>query len=596
MMISGTAKPTYAPGDRVDYTCRPGYRRLSSRPIQVVCQKDDTWTPLQGVCAKKKCPLLGEPSNGRVNYVNGSVVFGSEAHITCDKGFHTIGTKILYCELAGNDVAWSDTVPNCIKVKCAKPAQIPNGRFTNSYKDTFEYSEVVTYSCDPSTGPDPYSLVGQRQLICSAGGNWSAEPPECKVVRCPYPVVENGRPITAIGKRFYYAATVQFECLDGFYLRGQSTVSCGPNSSWLPGLPTCARDVCGDPPRSYAMQIKGSPKAVYMPGDRVEYVCRPGYRLVPGQSAAAVCRVDSTWTPLQNACVKKKCPTLRDPNNGRVKYVSGAGELGSEVRITCNNGYRLAGGDSKLYCELFGANVMWTQPFPQCDKIKCAAPAQIPNGKFTYSYKDTFEFNDVVTYSCDTSNGPDPYSLVGENKLTCSASGEWDREPPECTVVRCPYPVVENGRPITAIGKRFYYAATVQFECLDGFYLRGQSTMSCGPNSSWLPGLPTCARDADTTPAARPSETSRPGISTPSSESSPLQTSETIGVGLISLIVLNVWRQRPLQTFPRTQLPPEKTLPSEGPLTRASVSLDPGKAVTTQSASRRHSPRNKAGS
>ncbi|XP_060034349.1 membrane cofactor protein-like isoform X1 [Erinaceus europaeus] len=269
MMISGSAKPTYAPGDRVDYTCRPGYKSVPGMPpTHVVCQNDNTWTPLQEACTRKKCPTLADPSNGRVDYVNGSAEFGSQAHVSCDEGFHTIGTKILYCELAGNDVAWSDTVPNCIKVECAKPAQIPNGRFTNSHKDTFEYSEVVTYSCDPSNGPDPYSLVGQRQLICSAGGKWSAEPPECKVVKCPYPVVDNGRPTRAIGKKFYYEATVQFACYDGFYLSGNSTVLCGADSTWQPPLPTCIKvpDATSTEPPPVPPGPRPTPPATLPPG------------------------------------------------------------------------------------------------------------------------------------------------------------------------------------------------------------------------------------------------------------------------------------------------------------------------------------------
>lgn len=63
---------------------------------------------------------------------------------------------------------------------CQSPKQIPNGMYTNSHKDVFEYNEVVTYSCNPSNGSDQYSLVGESRLVCSGPNKWSGDPPECK--------------------------------------------------------------------------------------------------------------------------------------------------------------------------------------------------------------------------------------------------------------------------------------------------------------------------------------------------------------------------------------------------------------------------------
>ncbi|XP_053523947.1 membrane cofactor protein-like isoform X3 [Artibeus jamaicensis] len=242
MMLKGSPKNVYQSGESVEYQCRPGYIRIVP-PLSVtsVCQADDTWAPLQEACRKKPCPQLADPTNGGVVYVNGSYQFGSQARYVCNEGYYLIGTKILYCELSGTTVAWSGDPPHCEKILCQPPRKISNGRYTNSHKDTFQYNEVVIYTCDPSNGPDEYSLVGENKLVCSGHNLWSSNPPECKVVKCQYPVLENGRLVSGAGTKFYYKATVTVECLPGFHLEGSGRISCGRNSIWEPKMPKCIK-------------------------------------------------------------------------------------------------------------------------------------------------------------------------------------------------------------------------------------------------------------------------------------------------------------------------------------------------------------------
>uniref|UniRef100_A0A8C9E536 Membrane cofactor protein n=1 Tax=Phocoena sinus TaxID=42100 RepID=A0A8C9E536_PHOSS len=241
MRLQHAPKPNYSPGETIHYKCRLGFRPMAPPlPTSAVCQDDNTWSPLQEACTRKLCPNLGDPVNGQVNYVNGSTMFGSQAHYVCNEGFYMIGSRILYCEISGNNVIWDDNPPLCERVLCATPRNITNGRITN-YKDEYEYNEIVTYSCNPSDGPDEYSLVGESVLVCVDSDRWSSDSPQCKVVKCEYPVVEHGKMVSGFRKKFYYKSQVAFECNQGFYLHGSNTIVCGANSTWEPKIPMCTK-------------------------------------------------------------------------------------------------------------------------------------------------------------------------------------------------------------------------------------------------------------------------------------------------------------------------------------------------------------------
>ncbi|XP_023614709.1 membrane cofactor protein isoform X15 [Myotis lucifugus] len=249
MKAKGNPVPPVSPGFAVEYECRPGYRLIVPlvRPTTTVCLADGTWAPpLQEACTRKSCPQLTEPLNGRVE---GSFQFGSQANYSCNEGYNLVGTPVLHCQLAGdgNNVAWSGDPPQCEKILCQPPKQIENGIFSNSHKDIFEYNEVVTYSCKPSTGPDEYSLVGESRLICTGPNKWSSNPPECKVVKCPYPSLPDGTIVSGFGKKYYYKAEVQFECNQGYSLEGSRKIVCEANNAWVPEIPRCVKVVTSPP-------------------------------------------------------------------------------------------------------------------------------------------------------------------------------------------------------------------------------------------------------------------------------------------------------------------------------------------------------------
>nr|ACN94416.1 testicular complement regulatory protein isoform A [Apodemus agrarius] len=242
MELKGTPKLYYAVGERIEFKCKKGYLHLSPNLMIATCGPNHTWVHISDVgCIKVQCTMLQNPSFGKVHYIDGRFSWGARAKFTCMEGYYLAGMSVLHCVLKGDEAYWNGHPPSCEKVYCLPPPKIKNGTHTFTDINVFKYHEAVIYSCDPNPGPDKFSLVGTSVLFCAGQNTWSNSPPECKVVKCPFPVLQNGRQISRAGEKFSYQAIVMFECVQGFYMEGSSMVVCSANNSWEPSIPKCLK-------------------------------------------------------------------------------------------------------------------------------------------------------------------------------------------------------------------------------------------------------------------------------------------------------------------------------------------------------------------
>nr|KAF6315887.1 CD46 molecule [Pipistrellus kuhlii] len=262
---------------------------------------------------------------------------------------------------------------------------------------------------------------------------------------------------------------------------------------------------CGKPPVFQSMKLKGTLKPSYAPGEKIYFECNPAYYYSYFYGLSTYCEKNNTWHPIDEACYRKQCPVPKVPN-GEVyeQFEPNTGfQFGKNAYFYCNYGYYLK-GEAVITCELSGDTVYWGSDIPTCEKILCKAPADIVNGKRTNNWRTEFEFNEVVSFTCDPSNGSQEFSLVGEKKLTCSGPEEWSSDPPQCKVVLCEPPVLKYGKPLSEMKEKFFYKDEVAFQCLKGFYLNGSNPVFCGGNSTWEPEMPTCIKGFKPTHPTKP--------------------------------------------------------------------------------------------
>jgi CUB/sushi domain-containing protein len=90
------------------FVCRRGFRLVGSETR--TCQADGSWSGVQPVCKKIKCPKLKAPQYGKL-YVSGNHP-GDYAVYDCGYGYKLVGKRRRTCGYNGK---WSGSDADCVK-------------------------------------------------------------------------------------------------------------------------------------------------------------------------------------------------------------------------------------------------------------------------------------------------------------------------------------------------------------------------------------------------------------------------------------------------------------------------------------------------
>ncbi|XP_072336365.1 C4b-binding protein alpha chain-like isoform X3 [Scyliorhinus torazame] len=253
----------------------------------------------------------------------------------------------------------------------------------------------------------------------------------------------------------------------------------------------------------------------------VYYACYPGYSLKEGSSKTITCLEGSTWGPIQTSCEPRNCGNPGEILNGYYRAADGT-TLGKKVYFFCDEGYLIVGRDYRV-CVADG----WDGQVPRCDMVSCDYPASISNGKVTAPPKgDTWTSGMIAQYSC---NGD--YSLIGEEQLTCTISGKWDKAPPKCKVVQCQRPPdPANSNAVNGFGPTYKYHDSITYRCKDGYEMVGANVIRCNETSMFEPSPPICRPLTPTTTVVPPTTTA---VVEPES-----QTGIIIGIVIAVIIII----------------------------------------------------------
>lgn len=437
-------------GGVATYSCDEGYQIVGASTRK--CQVDGEWSGKVPLCSAITCPVLYSPFGGSIDIDNQNI--GGIAVYSCNDGYVMEGENTRICQSEG---IWSGNSPQCNKNTCSPPPNLQNGRV--SYKD-LHVNSVAIFQCYRG-----FRLVGDDVRRCSSNLTWSGIETNCIPIICPSPPNINNGFVRATGLTFNSIAT--FSCKVGFQLEGSNELTCGSTSDWSDAFPTCKAIECQTPTRviSNGRMIGNN----YTYGNTVTYECDIGYNLVGSQRRT--CLQSGKWSEPLPLCEVVRCvqPRLRHGSASSFKN-----EYGTRIQFSCNRGYILFGSIDRLCL----SNGSWSGPDPVC--VKCQSPPELENGFVQIR-------NELATYQCALG-----YTLVGNTQLECQVDGSWINELPLCIAKECDDLSIEdfpNGL-ITQTG--YVYKDTVEFGCLAGYTLIGQSHQVCQADGTWSGSFPTC--------------------------------------------------------------------------------------------------------
>ncbi|XP_058266553.1 membrane cofactor protein-like isoform X2 [Hemibagrus wyckioides] len=221
-VVSGGLK-TYNYNDQVQISCNKGYRIVGHSNL--TC-KEQGWSPSLPHCIELTC---NAPKITRAVIVGGEAPFykyNSSLQVQCNKGYQIEGTDRMTCKENG----WNPPPPKCNIVTCSPPPSINNGQL-NHPKQSYEYGQTVTYSCNKG-----FQFVGDSKTSCNEYGRFY-DPPQCLVV-CDEPKIDNGFIIGEKSTVYVNKASVQVQCKRGYHMKGFDTLTCEENG-WNPAPPQC---------------------------------------------------------------------------------------------------------------------------------------------------------------------------------------------------------------------------------------------------------------------------------------------------------------------------------------------------------------------
>ncbi|XP_056306040.1 regulator of complement activation group 2 gene 1 isoform X3 [Danio aesculapii] len=322
-------------GSALTFECFSGHKPVDSRASKSITCTENQWTNLGLTCTKKSCGSPPELLNGR--YEISGVLFGDTIKPICNPGYMLDGYGLN--QRVCRDGGWDGRHPTCEVTKCEAPPSIKNGDLVDEPLESYEYSQVVTYRCNPG-----FSLSGVSNLHCSDDGTFKPDPPKC-LDGCPKPEIPHLIRIGGKSPPYKIGHFIEYRCEDLYTLKGVKEITCTAEG-WSPEPPKCI-EPCSVPNfgGNITLNEEFKSKNLFPHGSKVTFKCISGHEPVDSTASKSVTCDETKWTKLHLTCKKKdKSSPSSAPLGAILGGIFGSGGL---LLLGCFGVYMLVTKQSK---------------------------------------------------------------------------------------------------------------------------------------------------------------------------------------------------------------------------------------------------------
>uniref|UniRef100_A0A3Q3M9K7 Complement factor H n=1 Tax=Mastacembelus armatus TaxID=205130 RepID=A0A3Q3M9K7_9TELE len=451
-------EPSYAAGKQVRVACSIGFSGFFK--LQCI---EGKWQSKGTKCQPRSCGHPGDAQFADFQLQMGDdFVFGSKVVYTCHKGYQMVSrSNVRRCMAEG----WDGVVPVCEAQQCPVIHVDNNVQVTGDPEEA-TFGNVLRFSCKSSSE----ILDGSAEAYCDEHGQWSSQPPKCKEIKCPAPVIDHGN-VRQAKTEYKEHEILYFDCKHTYKRSDDRPSKCtkvGIRAEWIP-TPTCEMVKCRLPQVSSEGTKFQPQKNVFYPGESVQVICTERHWIINKKitSQETTCDDNGEWT------VDPLCRGItRIGEMGVYSWSVGWNEkitLDRTVNYRCRSGYRkpdgitdakctrnewfpnpLCEGTVKLtlcflsivwinllteLCGFFFSNITAIDHFNKgielyylsittlivivstVEKTSCGPVPMIPNGQVR-SQENHYRQGELVQITCD-----EGYTAV--NNLTCN-KGKWE--------------------------------------------------------------------------------------------------------------------------------------------------------------------------
>uniref|UniRef100_A0A3Q3M9G9 Complement factor H n=1 Tax=Mastacembelus armatus TaxID=205130 RepID=A0A3Q3M9G9_9TELE len=334
-------EPSYAAGKQVRVACSIGFSGFFK--LQCI---EGKWQSKGTKCQPRSCGHPGDAQFADFQLQMGDdFVFGSKVVYTCHKGYQMVSrSNVRRCMAEG----WDGVVPVCEAQQCPVIHVDNNVQVTGDPEEA-TFGNVLRFSCKSSSE----ILDGSAEAYCDEHGQWSSQPPKCKEIKCPAPVIDHGN-VRQAKTEYKEHEILYFDCKHTYKRSDDRPSKCtkvGIRAEWIP-TPTCEMVKCRLPQVSSEGTKFQPQKNVFYPGESVQVICTERHWIINKKitSQETTCDDNGEWT-VDPLCREVTCSNEKEM--GVYSWSVGWNEkitLDRTVNYRCRSGYRKPDGITDAKC------------------------------------------------------------------------------------------------------------------------------------------------------------------------------------------------------------------------------------------------------